>query len=463
MRTGVLLCLRGEVEQALVAAIAAAPGLSVVRRCADTAELLAAALAGLGSVAVVDADFEVDRPLISRLRAAGTRTLVLCDPDAVDRHTRLGALAVAPDGDLLGAVTALADGADDDTDRTAERFDAVIGAGWDDPGGPSADVPQHGPTAEPTEPGAVTGAVADSGEGAPGRVVVVWGPSGAPGRTTIAVNLAAELAAAGEPTLLVDADIWGASVAQVLGVLDEFAGLAAAVRAADHGTLDAAALARLTPWVSQDLRVLPGLARPGRWREVSGASLDVLWDQARRLSRWVVIDAPVLVPDDESGFDLGPARNAVAASAFSAADELVVVGAAEPIGVERLVQALLDLDDVAPTGLSRTVLVNRVRATAAGPRAAASVGEALARFAGVSDPVLVPDDRPMCDRALLAGTAWAEAAPRSAAREVVRDVARALRDRAGQGARAPGRRWWSGRGRGLRADRVGVARTLRGQ
>ncbi|TDE96081.1 hypothetical protein EXU48_07545 [Occultella glacieicola] len=449
MTSGVLLCLRGEVEETLVASIAATPGLSVVRRCADTAELLAAALAGLGSVAVVDADFEIDRPLVSRLRSAGTRTLVLCDSGAVDRHTGLGAVAVARGGDLLEAVTALAAGADDDTERTAERFDAMIGTGWSDPDG--------APERQPDVPIEGVGADADR----PGRLVVVWGPAGSPGRTTIAVNLAAELAAAGESTMLVDADIWGASVAQVLGVLDEFAGLAAAVRAADHGTLDAATLARLSPRVAQDLRVLPGLARPGRWREVSGPSLDVLWEQARHLSRWVVVDAPVLVPEDESGFDLGPGRNAVAASAFAAADELVVVGAAEPIGVERLVQALLDVDDVAPAALARTVLVNRVRASAAGPRAAASVREALARFAGVSDPVLVPDDRPMCDRALLAGTSWAEAAPRSATRESVRDVSRALQARAGVRGGAPGSRWE--RGRGLRADRVGVARTLRGQ
>ena len=48
-------------------------------------------------------------------------------------------------------------------------------------------------------------------------VVAVWGPTGAPGRTTIAVTLATELAALGI-TVLVDADTYGGSVAQAVVV-----------------------------------------------------------------------------------------------------------------------------------------------------------------------------------------------------------------------------------------------------
>ena len=57
---------------------------------------------------------------------------------------------------------------------------------------------------------------------------MVWGPTGAPGRTTLAIGLAAELAGSGLPTVLVDADTYGASVAQCLGLLDESSGLATA-------------------------------------------------------------------------------------------------------------------------------------------------------------------------------------------------------------------------------------------
>ena len=61
----------------------------------------------------------------------------------------------------------------------------------------------------------------------------------------MAVGLATELAVLGTATLLVDADVYGGVVAQVLGLLDESPGLAAATRQANTGQLDRAALARL--------------------------------------------------------------------------------------------------------------------------------------------------------------------------------------------------------------------------
>ena len=62
--------------------------------------------------------------------------------------------------------------------------------------------------------------------------MAVWGPTGAPGRTTVAVGLADEAARLGISTLLVDADVYGGVVAQVLGLLDESPGLAGAARLA---------------------------------------------------------------------------------------------------------------------------------------------------------------------------------------------------------------------------------------
>ena len=72
------------------------------------------------------------------------------------------------------------------------------------------------------------------GTAAKGRIIAVWGPAGAPGRTLVAANIAGELAAEGQSVLLVDADSYGASVAALLGLLDEAAGLAQACRLADH-------------------------------------------------------------------------------------------------------------------------------------------------------------------------------------------------------------------------------------
>src|SRR4029079_11771197 len=51
-----------------------------------------------------------------------------------------------------------------------------------------------------------------------GSVVAVWGPTGAPGRTTVAVTLADELSRLGSSSLLVDADVCGGGSAVRAGL-----------------------------------------------------------------------------------------------------------------------------------------------------------------------------------------------------------------------------------------------------
>ena len=103
-------------------------------------------------------------------------------------------------------------------------------------------------------------------------VIAVWGPAGAPGRTTLAINLAAEIAAAGHRVALVDADPYGGAIAPSLGLLDETPGFAAACRLAGSDALDRAELERIAqrysaPRASFD--VFTGLVGPSRWPELS--------------------------------------------------------------------------------------------------------------------------------------------------------------------------------------------------
>ena len=240
MSHGVLVALLGDLEQGLVVAVDRTDEFVVVRRCADVAELLAAAMAGLGVVAVVDAELEPDRPSVARLAQAGTSTVWLGRDDLRDRDRFREIGAIAVDG------------------GPAEIVAAVSAAASATPVPMSIDGKGEGDRA---------GAGADGGEAAApmrGGLIVVWGAHGAPGRTIIAVNLAAEIAAAGGTALLIDADVWGSSVAIPLGLLEESAGLAAAVRAADQGTLDATSLRRRRSRVNDRLLVLPGLPRASK-------------------------------------------------------------------------------------------------------------------------------------------------------------------------------------------------------
>ena len=262
------------------------------------------------------------------------------------------------------------------------------------------------------------------GESPPGAIVAVWGPTGAPGRTTVAVNLAAELAAITSGVTLVDADTYGGTVAQALGMLDEAPGIAAAARAAGQGTLDRPALALLAPIVSEGLRVVSGISRAARGAELPAPSLDAVWDVARTLAEWTVIDCGFSIEDDEAlSYDTrAPRRNAATLSALAAADLVIVVGGADPIGVQRLVRALSALDALGLPG-SRVVVANRVRSSAVGPRPGELVAAALERYAGVDELRLVPDDRPALDAAVLRGVALREISAGSAARKAIASLA----------------------------------------
>ena len=443
MSTGVLLALSGEPEEQLVRGIGAVRDLTVTRRCADLEELLAAALAGLGAVAVTDTECDLDRGTVHRLGVAGVRVLVLCPGLEHSRYRSIGAEPVEPEADLLARVRELVARGPLDPEALSTQPPAV--AGPVSSSLPATAAPPHQQYRD----------LDAAGRRHPGRVIAVTGPPGSPGRSSIAVNLTAELVRAGEQVLLADADIWSASLAQILGVIEESAGLAAAIRAGDRGMLSAASLADLTTPVAPGWQLLTGLSRAHRWREVSSPSLEVLWARAREVADWVVVDTPVLVPEDEESYPggFGPSRNAVTHSVLEVAERVLVVGAAEPIGVERLVQTLLDLQDlVGPQ--RREVLVNRVRSSAAGPRPQDSVREALGRFAGVHDVVLVPDDRAVADKALLTGNTWAQVAPRSPARLAMQE----LTGRLGLSARPPRpSRWRLQRRTGKRPEqRAGV-------
>lgn len=401
----------------------------IARRCADLADLLATASSGVGAVAVVGEDLRgLSLTVVSRLRASGLEVVGLVDPDDEGSERRLrqmGVLLVLPaDATLAAAESTL--------------LSAVEGGGVD----PWPAWPQLDDEGLVTGPGSPSPAPA---AGQRGRIVAVWGPAGAPGRTTVAVHLAAELAGMGVSTLLVDADTYGGSVAQTLAVLDEAPGLVGAARAADQGTLDLPALARLAPQVGRGMRVLTGIPRAQRWPEVRAAALERVLDLARTLAQIVVVDCGFcLESDEELSYDTeAPRRNQATLTTLQVADELLAVSGADPVSLQRLVRGLQDLASVRSP--QPRVVVNRLRPGAVGVRPDLRVREALARFAGIDQVWFVPDDPAAVDAALLAGRTLAECAPSAPSRAALRALAaqvagvRATESARGSVARAEGR------------------------
>ena len=430
-------------EAGIAAAVGSMAGLRLMRRCPDVADLLAVAQAGRADVAVVSDDFPgLDRSVLAQLRDAGTGVVGVHPPGKEESQRVLrqwGVHVQCPIGvgraDLEAAIRAVAPGVDSDRATDVGRESAA------DPGEPA-----DGPT--DTDPDRLDAELRDLAAGrsyvavnpfldehepdapdddaAPGTAIVVWGPGGAPGRTTIAVNLAAECARLGVRTVLLDADSYAACAAQHLALLDEAPGVAAAARLADSGHLDVASLAAVAPEVAPNFRVLTGLPRAERWPELREDALGAVIDQCRALAAIVIVDvAAPLEADEELSYDVvAPRRNGATLTALDKADTVLAVGAADPVGLQRLVRGLEELRSIGCA--DPLVLANKVRAAAVGHGPAARVSEALQRFAGIEEVLVVPDDRDALDAALLAGRVLAEDAPGSPARRALSEIAARL-------------------------------------
>jgi hypothetical protein len=138
----------------------------ILHRCYDLGDLLAVAAAGQAEAAVVAASTRwLDHDALARLAAAGLTVVGVAPAGDEDSERRLRQLGLHH----VGA----------DTDPPAALVDLTRAALTAEP----APSPPEPPDAPPP-----------SGHDTPHTLLAVWGPKGAPGRTTVAVNLAFEAA-----------------------------------------------------------------------------------------------------------------------------------------------------------------------------------------------------------------------------------------------------------------------------
>ncbi|MET1153133.1 chromosome partitioning protein [Arthrobacter sp.] len=391
--------------------------VTVVRRCTELAELLAAAQSGLARAAIVAGQTQdLDGGVLERLHSAEVSVVALTDDDG--ERLRLQALGIRTGAETVEPAVLAALVAESAAQLQGAWPPARTAAGTAGP--PLAGLADPARALEPR----IADPVQAGPPAADGGLVAVWGPAGAPGRTTVAVNLAAEYAASGQRTLLVDADTYGASVAAFLGLLDESAALAHACRMADQGVLDREAFERVCLKVAvtgTSLRVLTGITRVDRWTELRPSALGTVLTLARAVADVVVVDCGFsLEHEEELSFDsMAPRRNGATLRVLELADRVLAVGSADSIGMPRLVRALDELGHAVPSA-SAEVVLNKVRAAAVGPRPEAQLREAWERFGPVHEiRALLPADPAAADAALLGGSVLLEAAPDSALRHAI--------------------------------------------
>ncbi len=393
-------------REALAAISGSHQRLVLVKRCLDLTELLATASTGGADVAVVSDQLPgLDADSVDRLARQGVRTVVVATtggsggedhPSALTLRTRLLRMGVA------GVL---------DPGMVSDLVRHVEGVTAQDAGGAPEPSPEQHPEPSPEREG---------------RVVAVWGPNGAPGRTTLAIALASEAAHLGHRATLIDADPYGGAVAPHLGVLEEVSGLLAATRLANAGELDPVALAGVAREVHPGLRVVTGLPRPDRWTELRPQGVAELLSVGRRLDDVVVVDCGFAVPPRTMDpFAEGPARDETTGLVLEEADLVVAVGSADPLGLTRLARALPEVLDRSPDA-DLHVVVNRMRGSLGWSRD--EVGELVTGVAPRARVSFLPEDRTATDRAVVSGQTLAECGDSPLRRQLVELTRRVLGD-----------------------------------
>jgi MinD-like ATPase involved in chromosome partitioning or flagellar assembly len=427
----------------------------VIQRCYDIGDLLAVAATGKAELALVGAAMRwLDQEAVVRLASSGLAIVGVVpagDEEAERRVRQLGidhvAQSTARPGTLmelgraaLAGRTRQPFGADAGGQPT--RADHPAGTGITSTRSPAPPLEPAGSNASPAPNGDVrTGGASAGAEPVPPRIAairrgdgapeamerrdalaVVWGPRGAPGRTTIAVNLAFEASAFASETLLVDADTYGGSISQTLGFLEEHPGLAWAARLASRGELDAPKLWRATRRAGPaGPRVLCGLPRADLWTEVRPSTWASLLDLFRVSFQLTVVDVGFCLEEEEELLydHVRFRRNAVTRLALQRADQVIAVARADPVGLHDFVRGYQQLRDLGVEPSRVRVVVNQVRGGLFGGDALAQIKAALGRYLALEPSLFVPYDRAAVDEALMLGKALGEVRPGSAVRQAM--------------------------------------------
>lgn len=257
-----------------------------------------------------------------------------------------------------------------------------------------------------------------------GKLVSSWGTAGS-GKTAIGINIAFELAAAGESVLLVDLDSRRPSIASSLGLTEPGAAVTAVLRLARQGRLDASELERLSSTVKfqgKQLQILTGLNSLSRWPELDGKAISDFSTLAKSLFDWVVFDLNDDIETGSFSTDTGMERNQATREVLQLSDYRLQIFAADAVGVNRYLSLAKETD------FETWVIANRVRASTIGRNAEKQLRDTIFRVSRVALRAVVPEDQAGFDQAMLEGKPLCLSAKNSKAREAIRLIATDLLD-----------------------------------
>lgn len=418
--------------------------VSVARHAQDFSEVLGFAHTGIArAVLIVGEHEEISRSLLGQLAEQELGIVMVSDPGSEVRSLpyALHISTLDEDSAVLESIV-----------RSVEQGQDAAGAA--DPGGQTGageEVPvqsKPGPAEEQTHPQEDLDYLVDNtdrrptGEGspekkpgqtgqAPGKIVTVWGGAGSPGRSTVAVNLAAFALEKNLRVCLVDADTYAPSVSALLGMLEDYSGLAQMCHVAERQTVTAENISEAVSTIKVAgffLDILTGITRPNRWAELRSQALAQVLDALRSHYDLVVVDTGALIEaDEELSFDgLAPQRNAATITALEKADEIIFLGSGDVLGIPRAIRSFEDLRNLLAAAEVVPVIsvwINRLRKQAVGSSPEESIRAAWQRF-GPHQEIrgFLPYARETIDQSWLGGKTLLESAPKSELSTALREL-----------------------------------------
>jgi MinD-like ATPase involved in chromosome partitioning or flagellar assembly len=253
------------------------------------------------------------------------------------------------------------------------------------------------------------------------KLVSFWSANGSPGKSSLAISVAAELVASSKRVLLIDADTFGPSIDVLLGLNDHPAGLAAACRLVFQQRFDVDQLERLSVNLEvgkNQLSVMTGLSSASRWAEVSEEKFSGLIYVAQSCYDFVILDLASSIESDVAQVATLLQRNCVSRWALKNSDQVVAVCGADPLAIARHLDAISALMDIQERAEVITV-VNRLRVSVLGSSAKSQILETLFRLGQIQVAGFIPDDPAAADAAIRSSVPLALGKRSSAARQAI--------------------------------------------
>lgn len=261
-----------------------------------------------------------------------------------------------------------------------------------------------------------------------GAVIAVYGTTGAPGRTTTAIHVAAELAESASVGLF-DADIVAPSVAHALGLSVDGSSLSALARMRARGALTPAHIDEAAYTGPKNMRIVTGLTSAHRWREAAPTTIHSILDVCRQMWDYTVVDMHAASSDPLDEYHRHtPHRDHVITRILDDADAIIVVARADALGLHRFTEAWEWLDQRNPKG-RRIVVANMAQVERTGTNPHQAISQALSTTIPGVDVSVVPFDARVL-KALLRGTTLSGSHKRTV-RGAYHDVAQRIRAEVG--------------------------------